>query len=71
MREIVAARHGLAEADVDVSKLIEILGVRQEFLVESLAAVTSKYGSFAGYLTDRLGPRPRAGSRSASAMEQD
>lgn len=56
---------------MDVSKLIEILGVRQEFLVESLAAVTSKYGSFAGYLTDRLGPRPRAGSRSASAMEQD
>lgn len=55
VRTIVAGVQKVHEDQVDMTNLIALLDVREEYLQAAFDAVDEKYGSFDAYLTDGLG----------------
>ena len=55
VRTIVAGVNKIPEDQVDMTNLIALLDVREEYLQAAFDAVDEKYGSFDAYLIDGLG----------------
>jgi protein-tyrosine phosphatase len=55
VRGIVAGVQKVPEDQVDMTNLIALLDVREDYLQAAFDAVDEKFGSFAAYLTDGLG----------------